>query len=274
MNDWLLHFRVFGFALFRDLFSRTEMSEITLTADRLLCEDRKGADFEGAERQQLYGIVESDQVLRNLLTDERICQIASNILGEDFVWLGSDGNLYVGDTGWHSDGGEHYYRRVKMLFYLDQLTPTTGALRVIPGSHKQPFYTELLPLLGRPDGRVTPFGVRAPKRERTDASGFGVHPVEIPAFATETFPGDLIVIDQNLWHASFGGASGRRMLSLSFGEQPTCPEHFELIQAIYAGQMEHITQRQLTPKPFLFHPEFLAMADARILRMLVLRNTL
>jgi hypothetical protein len=101
-----------------------------------------------------------------------------------------------------------------------------------------------------------------------------VHPAEIPAFAIGTFPGDLIVIDQNLWHASFGGASGRRMMSLSFGEKPTCPEHFDLIQAIYAGQTEHISQRQLTPKPFLFDPNFLAIADARILRMLVFRRAL
>lgn len=34
----------------------------------------------------------------------RINAIATQLLGEDFNYMGSDGNYYVGDTGWHSDG--------------------------------------------------------------------------------------------------------------------------------------------------------------------------
>ena len=53
-----------------------------------------------------------------------------------------DGNLYAGDTHWHSDGyGTRPVLSIKMAFYLDRVTRETGALRVIPGSHRvgEPF---------------------------------------------------------------------------------------------------------------------------------------
>jgi len=31
--------------------------------------------------------------------------IFANLLGDDYNYLGSDGTYYVGDTGWHSNGG-------------------------------------------------------------------------------------------------------------------------------------------------------------------------
>ena len=59
------------------------------------------------------------------------------MLGDDFNYSGSDGNFYVGDTLWHSDGyRESKYLSFKMAFYLDPVTAKSGCLRVIPGSHK------------------------------------------------------------------------------------------------------------------------------------------
>ena len=72
-----------------------------------------------------------------LLDDPRILAIAKTLLGDDFNYMGSDGNFYVGDTRWHSDGGHKLEdpMHIKIAFYLDPLTRDTGALRVIPGSH-------------------------------------------------------------------------------------------------------------------------------------------
>src|SRR5205823_12862887 len=76
------------------------------------------------------------EYLSGLLDDDRIHGILVDLLGEEFNYMGSDGNYYVGETGWHSDGWLSTVRHVKIAFYLDPLTRETGALRVIPGSHR------------------------------------------------------------------------------------------------------------------------------------------
>ncbi|MGY8827271.1 MAG: phytanoyl-CoA dioxygenase family protein [Candidatus Latescibacterota bacterium] len=91
----------------------------------------------GRARSCIVPFIDQSEYLSALLGDGRIDGILSSLLGDDYQYLGSDGNYYVGDTGWHSDGGWPrpivYY---KMAFYLDSLTRDTGALRVIPGSHR------------------------------------------------------------------------------------------------------------------------------------------
>jgi len=42
--------------------------------------------------------------LSTLLDDPRIHDVAASLLGDDFNYMGSDGNFYAGDTRWHSDG--------------------------------------------------------------------------------------------------------------------------------------------------------------------------
>ena len=57
-------------------------------------------------------------------------------MGDDYNYTSSDGNFYVGDTGWHSDGyTRKKYLSIKLAMYLDTVTVNTGCLRVIPGSH-------------------------------------------------------------------------------------------------------------------------------------------
>ena len=66
-----------------------------------------------------------------------------SLLGDGYTLSGGDGNFYSGDTGWHSDTQAGFgmraktvCRHLKIAFYLDEgLTASTGALRVVPGSH-------------------------------------------------------------------------------------------------------------------------------------------
>lgn len=70
----------------------------------------------------------------------------SSILSSDFNYTVSEGNLYVGDTQWHSDSSETgKYRSLKAAFYLDQVDFESGCLRVLPGSiHYGNIYTDNL----------------------------------------------------------------------------------------------------------------------------------
>ena len=63
--------------------------------------------------------------LSSLLEDPRILGITTTLLGDDFNYMGSDGNYYVGDTRWHSDGGHKPEdpTHIKIAFYLDPINP-------------------------------------------------------------------------------------------------------------------------------------------------------
>ena len=134
-----------------------------------------------------------------MIDDPRILGIASSLLGDDFNYMGSDGNYYVGDSGWHSDGWHPEMRHVKIAFYLDSVTRDTGCLRVIPGSHlTSDRYANMLQ-----------------ERVRRSEELWGMHGRDLPAVALETQPGDLVCFNHNTKHASFGGGKRRRMFTMN-----------------------------------------------------------
>ena len=139
------------------------------------------------------------EYIASLLDDPRIVGIATSLLGADYNFMGGDGNYYVGDTGWHSDGWHSKVMHIKIAFYLDPLTRNTGCLRVIPGSHKvdDAYAKELQSDLG--------------KSQQT----FGMAGKDIPAIACETNPGDVLVFNHNTKHAAFGGGVRRRMFTMN-----------------------------------------------------------
>ena len=94
-----------------------------------------GKPHEGKARSCIVPFIDQTARLCALLDDARILGIATSLLGDDFNYMGSDGNYYVGDTGWHSDGWHSNFTHIKIALYLDPLTRDTGAIRVIPGSH-------------------------------------------------------------------------------------------------------------------------------------------
>src|SRR5690348_11484420 len=95
----------FGFLVFPRLFSPEETSEISRLFEEVIEEARRGKPFLGEKRQMVLGFVEQRPGLAKLVEDDRIYDVIADLLGPDFVWITSDGNLYVGDTDWHPDAG-------------------------------------------------------------------------------------------------------------------------------------------------------------------------
>lgn len=173
-----------------------------------------GRPHEGKARSCIVPFIDQSEYLSGLLDDPRIDGMVADILGEDYNYLGSDGNYYVGDTGWHSDGGWPrpivYY---KIAFYLDPLTHATGALRVIPGSHKYgDQYAEALQ-----QGAGDPLKV------------WGVRGDQVPAAALETQPGDVVIFHQGTKHSSWGGGAWRRMFTINCSPRHT-PEQLPILR--------------------------------------------
>jgi len=159
-----------------------------------------GKPHDGTARSCIVPFIDQSEYLSSLLDDPRVNGIFSSLLGDDFQYLGSDGNYYVGDTGWHSDGGWPrpivYY---KMALYLDPLTRETGALRVIPGSHR---YGE---------GYAEEVQTQVGESEQY----WGIGGSEVPALALETRPGDVVIFNQGTKHSAWGGGTRRRMFTLN-----------------------------------------------------------
>src|SRR5262245_15721773 len=246
------YFKTFGFVVRRGCFSADEMARIGGDFDDVLAQDRQGQPFDGARRQAVLGFIEKRPLLSSLAEDDRISEPIAQLLGEGFVGIGSDGNLYVGDTGWHPDGSNLGYGRIKVAFYLDPVRAESGCLRVVPGSHREPLHSALASLRER---RSDPGAAE---------TAFGVAQREIPCFPLESDPGDVVFFDQNTWHASFGGQSGRRMFTLNFGAPPRAAEDVAYLERTYQSNLQHAQRMQHTPSSRVYEESFLSSDSPRI----------
>src|SRR5580698_6994812 len=96
----------------------------------------RGLVHDHTQRTCVVPFIDARERLSALLDHPRIEGLAASLLGDEFNYVGSDGNYYAGDTGWHSDGFHTVGRFIKIALYLDPVSRNTGALRVIPGSHR------------------------------------------------------------------------------------------------------------------------------------------
>jgi hypothetical protein len=194
-------FKTFGFLSFPGLLA-DRAAEIDRAFEAVW--DVKGGGHngrvhDGTARSCIVPFIDQSEILSSLLDDPRIYAIASGLLGDDFNYMGSDGNYYVGDTRWHSDGWHKEILHIKLAFYLDPLTEQTGALRVIPGSHRigDTFADDLQSQIRKSDEL------------------WGKEGNAVPAIALETKPGDLVCFNHNTKHAAFGGNTHRRMFTIN-----------------------------------------------------------
>lgn len=223
--DQLTFFNTFGFLVIPGLF-REEIGEITAGFERIFANEEhvRMETFEelhaGDRRLIVPQFITKDPYLHGLLDDPRVIGIVSSVLGADYTYAESDGNLFDCESHWHADtyGAPMTIRHLKLSFYLDPLRADTGAIRVIPGTNHF----------------MSPFAKSVRSRTKDPArvaDEFGVDPRDLPSFPVETDPGDLVMWDFRTLHASYGGGIRRRLFSVNFREhvepdaegQPTAP---------------------------------------------------
>jgi hypothetical protein len=122
-------------------------------------------------------------------------------------------------AGWHTDTG-HDIASLKVVAYLDGLHAGNGALRVIPASHVLP--------RGHMEAYLHGDAVRNPARVRQAVA-------EVPSYAISSQPGDLIVFDEHLFHASARGHN-RRQWAASYVVDPTEPGEEAAVRRYLASQ--------------------------------------
>lgn len=223
MTDWRLnplqiaHFNTFGYLGLPGLLSSDEVAHVTAEFEWAIQHCGSGRNHDGSTRTMFGGPIERRAEACAILDHPRIDGLLSSLLGDDYNYGSGDGNYYAGDTGWHSDGDWGQLFAIKVAFYLDPLTRDTGALRVIPASH-------------RPDHFI--------RTQRIDPNRsmemFGVAPHDFPGnVALETTPGDILVFNHDTFHAAFGGGHRRRMFTMNCTIRAKTPEQIEMARAYY-----------------------------------------
>lgn len=117
-----------------------------------------------------------------VVDSRRLVRLAERLVGGRVLPSPCDtqGILYFDHAPWHNDTGIAI-RGVKFVAYLEPLDAGSGALRVLPGSHR---------LADAALGHLYSIDLDVP---------------EVPGQVLATEPGDVIVFDPLLYHASWGG---------------------------------------------------------------------
>ena len=149
-DDQLSYFDSFGFLRLKQLFTPRETAEITRAAHEST-KAELGREVPEGEDFSVGGFIEGHPGMTQLLVlDDRIYGTMRQLLGDDMIWSGSEGNrgFQAGRTAhhWHADRPglrELGFLRLKVMLYLEPMRKEQGAFRVIPGSHRSPLHEAL-----------------------------------------------------------------------------------------------------------------------------------
>ena len=236
-------FHTFGYLLIRQVFSGSETSKIIDAFEWSIQNCVDGPEHDGSSLTMFPGPIEHHEDLCALMDHPVVLGLIGGVTGEDFYYAGGDGNYYTGDTHWHPDGRWGKLLATKTAFYLDPLTADSGALRVIPGSH-------------RPDHFIC--------REKININDsmnlFGIPPTEFPSsIVITTDPGDVVIFNHDLYHASFGGGQRRRMFTMNCTIKPKTAEEEELVARYFRahtpGSNNYVTGAGM------YYPRLIETAD-------------
>jgi hypothetical protein len=197
-----------------------------------------GPNPDGSKRRNFVPFIDQRPALCALLDHPGILEAVGNLIGPDFNYVGSDGNYYTGDTGWHRDSLYQSSSYLKVAFYLDRVTKDTGCLRVIPGSHHDAAIRIF-------DGTIT----------AESEANFGVHGRDLPHFPLENEPGDVLLFNHRVLHASFGGSTSRRMFTMNLGRRAKDPKE---VDDLISYLSYHLRPHGNTP----YGPAMLETADS------------
>jgi hypothetical protein len=219
------HYRTFGFVVLRSYLDQRETAALTRELDDAL-RDGFGAHFH--QRPTTGGIEghylpmmsrQRTPVSLALVEDARFLGAARRLLDAPLLPTYAEGILLFGQAGFHYDDGTGS-TGLKFVAYLDPLTATTGALRLMPGSHHPDFTTSL-----------QGWDRRHPA---LDAQDLRRQLEKIPCHVAETRPGDVIAFDWHTWHASTGGTD-RRQWTISYAKDPRTPEEAKRLLDFFAS---------------------------------------
>ena len=240
------HYNTFGFVVLRQALSPDELATIEVEYEDGLNAAYAHKPFDGSKRHWTNTLGAETPFMASLLEDARFHKTAQQLYGEDVLGMGADANRYVGHTSWHPDHNADPKKDcygIKFAYYLDPVGARSGALRIVPGSHKFPLHQEVGNTIRR----------------------CGLEIQDVPSYVCESMPGDVVAFDLRLWHASWGGAAGRRMCTFVYYHNPRGAEE-EAATRNRAARSVKATAQYDRPNDPLYPPHWLANHNGSPLR--------
>ena len=216
-------YKMFGFIVLRQVLNPDDLVRANADFEIGLAVAEKAMTRTEQRGQITWSNLEADTpFLASLLEDSRFHGPATQILGDETIGSYSRSTSFDGNvTGWHPDVSWPEWEGIKFGFYLQPVTETTGALRLIPGSHHDPLYSALDSInFGTPSER---------SKDRT-----AVTVDDLPAFIATSLPGDVVAFDNRTWHASYGGFKGRSLCTIAYFAAPKSDAQKEAVKQ-YVG---------------------------------------
>ena len=234
----LLQFEIFGFVVMRGVFTSDELGTINSEFDHGLVWARENTERRGIRQQLNWTNLGPDTpFLASLLEDARFLESAEKLFGGDVVGRTCNSNSFDGDrTEWHPDAYNLARRGIKFAFYLQPLDGNSGALRFIPGSHREPLHSD-----------VKKISLKESNKGIINEVGLNID--EMPAYVAVSQPGDVVIFDSRAWHASWGGGVDRRMCSVNYFAIPTTPEEEASMQEIKKAEAGLVKAFPLLERP-------------------------
>ena len=232
------HYQAFGFVTLRNVFNPHELVKINKEFESGLKTAYHHMPFDGTTRHWVTMMGQSRPCFAELLEDPRLCDVAEQLYGDDVLGIATDANRYVGNTKWHPDTHSIHQYGVKFAFYLQPVGPNTGALRVIPGSHRNPYHNTLKQVI--PDLNMS---------------------IEnVPSHICDSEPGDIVAFDLRLWHSSYGGSSDRHMCTCVYYNNPRTREEIESTR-FQGANMSKTTAQYHRPNDPLIDPTWFSNTE-------------
>lgn len=239
MARWKRFFDGFGYVHVPGLLA-DDIDWITETLEEVFEEAGVSALHDGTRRSSCPLPLERSGRLSRLIDLAPMDALLRALVGEDYVYLGSGADFYVGGGMWHPDG-TYPPGYVKVAMYLEPLTRQTGALRVVPGSH-------LFGYEGNLDTQAL----------------WGLTDDEVHCVAPDNTPGDVLAFNPNTLHNSLGGGDRRCMLNFMACRPPTSDEEWQFFDQHLRRQLDFPDQVRETAGPErLRHLRLLMEREAR-----------
>eukprot|EP01048_Picozoa_sp_COSAG05_P004796 COSAG05_NODE_272_length_12454_cov_1460.218085_1_plen_263_part_00 len=212
------HFETFGYLIFPELLCTDEVARYSAEFDLAIAADLVSGSHDLNHRRLAFAetMGEDTPFMASLADDPRFADVAEQLVGRHVLHITCDARLFKGDVDWHTDidsSETEAYRGVKFAIYLEPLRGHTGALRCIPGSHA---------------ARIE----------------------QLPPMVLDVNPGDVVVFELALLHASTGGAPGRRQGTVVYYEDPITPEATgAVVRQCRANEAAMVARAGLPPQP-------------------------
>ena len=231
------HFRVFGYVVVRGCVDSDHVERLRQAFNREIASNPRIKEREPGGTRTLGPFAETDDAFAELIEHPKLMEAMRDIDGAEFLYFGEDMNSFVGDTQWHCDffPPHHESRPAKAIYYLDEMLGGDGALDLIPGTNNPDFAGYIFRNFGS-------YG--------DDSGGprLNMDPLDIPAVAIETVPGDVVLWENRMWHHAARRRDGkpRRMLAYSYYRDPKGdPVEEKYIRNTIASQLERSDRKSV-----------------------------